>query len=172
MGGRAQNASGLAELIQARVENFKRVTDTSGVPVNRVGYSVILGSKRLDTSNFCFSISLVTDTAEFDQIFRNYFYVLDGAPVLLYLNHPSMLYLVKELGAREINTANLQEVRSMLPDFPLFLGSQPHQICCSKDGVLSGEIVFTAHEHMPEVVKPEGIPLKYPESFPAYKVIH
>jgi hypothetical protein len=161
----AKHTNGFAQVLQTKVKDFKRVMDTSGIlPINNLGYSVILGSNTIDTTDFCFSINLVTNARELDDIFLNYYYILEGHLVVLYINHPSMLYLVEEMGAQKITKAKREELRTLLNNFPWFLSRRPYQICCSKDGQLSGDIIFPQHESKPGPMKPMGIPLALPKS--------
>ena len=157
---RAQDKSRVASLLMEKLAAFRAETD-SLMAAPSAGYAIVLGSKKLDTNDYCFNISPITDAPTLDNIFRNYYFLQDGRPVLLYLNHPSMLYLVAELGARKIDRNNLAEIRAMLPDPGFFLPVIPYLVCCNKYGVVSGEIEWPRHEYYNKF-KPGGVPLAYP----------
>lgn len=163
----ANDRTGMAELIQTKVENFKAAMDSAhaGDMADSFIYTVNLGSGRMDTTDFCFRISIITGRVELDQTFRNYYFMMKGRPVLLYLNHQSMQHLVAELHAKKIDTINLEEIRSVLMDGSIhFEHGAPYQVCFKKYGTVSGNIIFPHYEGA--FTKPKGILLKYLPSLP------
>lgn len=70
-----------------------------------------------------------------------------------------MLYLVKALDAKEIDKTNTEEIRDRLINgFVHFEYGAPYQVCCKKDGTVSGDIISPHYEEV--LVKPDGVPIK------------
>lgn len=157
----AEDKTGMAGLIWEKVQKFKAAMNTTsaeGMP-GLFMYTVNLGSGQMDTTDFCFRICMITCQYELEHMVWNYYVMMEGRPVLLYLNHPSMLYLVKALDAKEIDKINIEKIRDrLLNGYVLFEYGRPYQVCCKKDGVVSGDIISPHYQEL--LVKPDGVPIK------------